>query len=33
VVLPGKNHFTVVDELANPASAMVHRISEMAHAS
>lgn len=32
VIVPGANHFTVIDDLANPESAMVHRIVGMARA-
>jgi arylformamidase len=31
--LPGLNHFTVLDPLANPDSALVRRIAALAHAS
>ncbi len=30
--LPGANHFTVVDPLADPASAMTRRVSDLAFA-
>ena len=33
VIVPGANHFTVIDDLARPDSAMVHRIVAMARTS